>query len=403
MLRFNPRLVRSAPLIVAATALACGGEDLAVRVTGSLQVTTATSGADLDPDGYTVTLDGSDRGTVGVSGTLTVEELAAVDHAVGLSGVAGNCQVEGDNPRTAIVTAGATATVAFTVTCSALPPNTGTLQVTTVTSGSNPDPDGYTIALDGGATQPIGSSATLTVSGIAAGPHTVTLASVASNCTVGGTNPLTVAVVGGQTVNADFTITCTAAVVARIAFISDNPGVHDVFTVNPDGSGRRRLTDGLAGLAETPRWSPDRSRIVFEGGTIGGEIYVINADGTGLRNLTNTPTGIGPGHESETAPQWSPDGSTIAFMKTVSLEPDGDETDTDVYTIRSDGSGLDSADNQPSGGGDRRPQLVAGWHPHCIHQRARIERPDLGDGLGRKRADPHHQHGNILRSGVVAR
>ena len=340
MFRFCPGLVRSAPLIVVAVALACGGENLAVRVTGSVQVTTATSGADLDPDGYSVTLDGSDQGTVGVSGTLTVDDLAAVDHAVGLSGVAGNCRVEGDNPRTAIVTAGATATVAFTLTCTALPANTGTLQVTTLTSGSNPDPDGYTIAVDGGATQPIGSSATLAVSGIAAGSHTVTLAGVAPNCTVGGTNPLTITVVGGQTANAAFDITCTAAVVARIAFISDNPGVHDVFTVNPDGSGRRRLTDGLAGLAETPQWSPDRSRIVFEGGTIGGEIYVINADGTGLRNLTNTPAGIGPGHESETAPQWSPDGSTIAFMKTVSLEPDGDETDTDVYTMRADGSGL---------------------------------------------------------------
>jgi Tol biopolymer transport system component len=359
VLRFHPNVIRSIPLIIAGAVLACGGESLSAPTTGSLQVTSATSGTDLDPDGYTVTIDGTDRGALGVSGTLTVEQLAPGDHPVGLSGVAGNCQVQGDNPRTSSIAAGATATAAFTVTCTALPVNTGTLQITTATSGSNPDPDGYTVAVDGGTTQPIGSSATVTVSGIAAGPHTVTLAGFAANCGVGGANPITITVTAGQTASADFAITCTAGSVARIAFISDNPGVRDVFTVNPDGTGRRRLTDGLAGLSETPQWSPDRSQIVFEGGPNGGEIYVINADGTGLRNLTNTPTGIGPGRESETGPKWSPDGNTIAFMKTTSLEPDGDEAETDVYTIRSDGTQL----TQLTATGQEAPGGGLSWSP----------------------------------------
>ena len=356
---FRSHLLGLLPPIIAAAAVACGGESLDVPTTGSLQVTSATSGTDLDPDGYTVTIDGTDRGTVGVSGTLTIEQLAPGGHSVGLSGVAGNCQVQGDNPRTSSITVGATASAAFAITCTVLPPNTGALQISTATSGSDPDPDGYTVAVDGGIAQPIATNATVTVSGIAAGPHSVTLAGLAANCGVGGANPITIAITAGQTASADFAITCTASTVARIAFISDNPGVRDVFTVNPDGTGRRRLTDGLAGLSETPQWSPDRSQIVFEGGPTGGEIYVINADGTGLRNLTNTPTGVGPGRESETGPTWSPDGSTIAFMKTTSLEPDGDEADTDVYTIRSDGTQL----TQLTATGQEAPGGGLSWSP----------------------------------------
>jgi Tol biopolymer transport system component len=344
------RLIRSVPLIVAAAALACSGENLNAPTTGSVQVTTATSGADLDPDGYSVTVDGSDRGALGVSGTLTVEGVASGDHLVGLSGLAGNCHVQGENPRTSSVTVGATATVAFAVTCTGLPANTGTLAITTVTSGSNPDADGYTVAVDEGAAQPITSSATLTISGVAAGAHTVTLSGVAANCGVGGDNPITITVTTGQTASADFSISCTAATVARIAFVSDNPGVRDLFTVNADGTDRRRLTDGRAGLAETPQWSPDRSKIVFEGGSDGADIYVINADGTGLNNLTNTPFLVG----AETGPVWSPDGTTIAFTKAVSRDPDGDNFDTNVFTIRPDGSQLTqlttSNEESPNGG-----------------------------------------------------
>ena len=245
MLRFPPHLIRSFPLIIAAAALACSGENLSAPTTGSVQVTVATTGADPDPDGYAVTVDGSDRGTLGVSGTLTVEGLGAGDHLVGLSGVAGNCQVQGGNPRTVSVAAGATA-------------------------------------------------------------------------------------------SADFSINCTVPVPSQIVFISDQGPVRDVYIVNPDGSGLTNLTNGAAGSAEIPQWSPDRSKIVFEGGQFGGDIYVINADGTGLHNLTNTP----PLEGLETEPVWSPDGTTIVFTKAISLDPDGDQAATDVYTIRADGSQL---------------------------------------------------------------
>jgi Tol biopolymer transport system component len=56
-----------------------------------------------------------------------------------------------------------------------------------------------------------------------------------------------------------------------------------------------------------PSWSPDGGRLVFSG-SLGGitDLYVVNADGGGLRRLTDDRYG-------DFQPQWSPDGTTIAF------------------------------------------------------------------------------------------
>jgi hypothetical protein len=91
----------------------CGG------LTGSLEIATATSGPSPDLDGYIVTLDGKDRLRLGGSGAATFNGLIPGHHAVGLRDVAANCQIPGDNPRTVTVRAGASTTVAFTISCSA--------------------------------------------------------------------------------------------------------------------------------------------------------------------------------------------------------------------------------------------------------------------------------------------
>src|SRR2546430_5276039 len=116
--------------------------------TGSLTVTTNTSGADLDPDGYTLTVDAGGQG-IGINSSATITGLAAGGHSVTLSAVASNCTVSGANPRTVSVTAGGTTSTTFTVSCTALPPTTGDLAVTTSTGGSDPDPHGYPGTLDG--------------------------------------------------------------------------------------------------------------------------------------------------------------------------------------------------------------------------------------------------------------
>ena len=149
---------------------------------------------------------------------------------------------------------GATAEVSFAVTCAA---TTGSIKVSTATSGSNPD-NNYLVSVDGGTASAVGGNASITLNGIAAGTRSVTLSGVATNCTVGGANPRQVTVTAGQTVTADFAITCAAAVQGRIAFVSENPGVHDIFTVEPDGNPRsnpRRQcrTGGDAGVVSRPQ------------------------------------------------------------------------------------------------------------------------------------------------------
>lgn len=74
-----------------------------------------------------------------------------------------------------------------------------------------------------------------------------------------------------------------------------------------------------------PRWSPDGSQLAFVSMLDGNpEIYIINADGTGHRRLTHNP-GLDLG------PVWSPDGQFIAFFSNRS-------GNFDVYIFRlSDG------------------------------------------------------------------
>jgi Tol biopolymer transport system component len=320
--------------------------------TGTIRVNITTSGSPTDPDGYTVRLDGAAPGrAMGTNESADFPGVAPGSHSVALSGVAPNCSIAGGPSKSVTVAVGATVEASFAVTCAA---TTGSIKVTTTTTGPNPD-NNYSVTVDGGTGTAIGGNSSITLNGIAAGTRSVTLSGVATNCTVGGTNPRPVTVTAGQTVNADFVITCAAAIQGRIAFVSENPGVQDIFTVEPEGSPRSNLTDGLAGQAEAPEWSPDHSKIAFQGGDTGGDIWVVNADGSGLTNLTDTPSGIGADHAAEKGPRWSPDGSRILFTRTILLPPDGDVLETDIWVMNANGSGqtkLTETGSEQAEGGD---------------------------------------------------
>jgi hypothetical protein len=86
--------------------------------TGSLSIVTASSGAPLDPDGYTLSLDGAVRDTLNGTDQVTFPALAPGNHTIGLSLVASNCHVQAQNPRLVRVVPGEMASETFEVVCS---------------------------------------------------------------------------------------------------------------------------------------------------------------------------------------------------------------------------------------------------------------------------------------------
>lgn len=230
----NPQGVRvtageTATVIFAVT---CGA------TTGGLSITAATSGPSPDPDGYAISIDGADRGALGVNAAVTISRLVPGSHDVGLSGVAANCQVQGDNIRTVTITAGTDASVAYTISCATPPPGAGNLRVITSTSGPDADADGYTFKVDGRASQPIGANAPTTLTNLVAGAHSVELAGLAGNCQLDGTNPRSVTVIGGATTDLNFAIACSATTgTIRVSVAtSGSPADPDGYVAKLDGS-----------------------------------------------------------------------------------------------------------------------------------------------------------------------
>jgi hypothetical protein len=167
-----------------------------------------------------------------------------------------------------------------------------------------------------------------------------------------------------------------------IVFTSNRAqGNNELYVVNADGSGLRRLTyDPLA--ERQAAWSPDRTQIAFSAadGSGNSEIYVINADGTGQHAVTAGP--------QDDAPQWSPDGRivfqrgvrswivgadgsraaelptgpgtaltpTVSAKGTLAFASDRGGPTTAIYTSGLDGKGLRQI-TFPSAGSDVQPRF----------------------------------------------
>lgn len=107
----------------------------------------------------------------------------------------------------------------------------------------------------------------------------------------------------------------------------------DIFTILPNGSGLRQLTHVPEGqTAGSPDWSPDGSSIAFErtGADGGFEIWTMNADGSGRTRLTHDP------RFDDFQPSWSPDGESIVFSRCD--RPFGFTVSCEIELMRADGS-----------------------------------------------------------------
>jgi Tol biopolymer transport system component len=89
----------------------------------------------------------------------------------------------------------------------------------------------------------------------------------------------------------------------------------DIFLSRSDGTGIRQLTNDHS-RNRYPTWSPDGSQIAFQSNRDGtNQIWSIKPDGSGLRRLTDLRTGTGFFSD------WSRDGSKLAFH---GFEPSND-------------------------------------------------------------------------------
>jgi WD40-like Beta Propeller Repeat len=126
----------------------------------------------------------------------------------------------------------------------------------------------------------------------------------------------------------------------KIAFVRGD----DIWTVNPDGTGRTQITSGPARDSE-PHWSPDGTRIAFSStrddpnpGTCTScryEIYTMDADGTDVQRVTFDATA----GSQNTGPAWSPDGTRIAFIRNEgvsSMQVDGTDRQLESPPIPSE-------------------------------------------------------------------
>lgn len=246
----------------------------------SIRVTIASTGVDLDPDGYVLTIDNSPGERVTTNASLT-RPVSAGGHVVSLTGISSNCLSPQPTPQSVSVAAGNVADVAFSIVC----------RIRQVAFTSNRSGNGYQIYLmnrDG---------------------SNVVQLTTGANDFAGAWSP------DGRT----------------LLFTGDDPnGRRQVFGVDADGSNRRQLT--TAGVNHSGSYSPDGRSIAFTSDRDTpslDEIFLMNADGTNQKRLTFSGS-------AKDNPQWSPDGASFAYtLIPTSLDP---AFYFDAYTITVDGS-----------------------------------------------------------------
>jgi Tol biopolymer transport system component len=147
-----------------------------------------------------------------------------------------------------------------------------------------------------------------------------------------------------------------------ILFVSNESGTSQLYSMQPDGSDVRQLTDDPDFPIGDAVWSPDETKIVLTGPQealhYGPALYVVNADGTGRYRLTRTET---PGIHLANGmrPVWSPDGRRIAFWRVMVPEALGLY---ETYVVDVDGTNEQRVTNSPRDAPSFHTQ-VSDWTP----------------------------------------
>jgi WD40 repeat protein len=288
---------------------------------GTVHVSVATTGTDLDPDGYALKVTGLPGASIPANGVQDMLGVQEGPVSVELSGISANCAVAGTNPETVTVPFNGTVDAVFTIHCAPA----GGIEVTTTTVGDYLDPDTYIFETQlrgdtAGKTNAVPSNGAALMTGLL-GDYIVTLLEVPANCEVTDTNPRAVTVVSGSPTQVAFNVICSPP--EDIAFVLSVGTNSDIYVIGSNGSGMHGLT-GLPTIDQDPAWSPDGTKIAFTSNRDGNrEIYTMNADGSHTVRLTTQLA-------DDQRPAWSPDGTKIVFASSH----DGSQ----IYVMGADGS-----------------------------------------------------------------
>jgi len=124
----------------------------------------------------------------------------------------------------------------------------------------------------------------------------------------------------------------------KLAFVADEAGKPQVFTIKPDGTGLTRLTNRPNGAGEYGlAWSPDASSLLMVLSGTHDLIYKADTDGADVRQLSPRCAGkcLGDG-----SPTYTRSGARIAFERAFGPVIDDNAAVVALLTMNADGSGL---------------------------------------------------------------
>lgn len=140
--------------------------------------------------------------------------------------------------------------------------------------------------------------------------------------------------------------TTDSSQVDKIAFDSERSGNDDIYTMNIDGTGLKRLT--FSGAPDVcPAFSPDGTKIAFASRRDGHyQLYVMDSNGNNQQRLITTTT-------YDLHPDWSPDGTKIAYTVYTSSSYD----DGEIFMSNADGSDAHQLTDAPA------DNMLPDWSP----------------------------------------